>query len=531
MNTQLVPDQCPDVDVLVVGAGPSGLTVSAALARAGIRTLTVERRAGTSIFPKATGVRLRTMEILRSWGIDGLLPERDTELGLVMSVSPTLAGPQLEEVPLGVPDDDGTADVTPSQFLFVAQDRLEPVLLEHVLEHGGDVRFRTELASLTVDDAGATALLRSLDDGTTYSVRARYVVGADGGTSTVRGAAGIRWRTLGTEGHHLSMLFRADLSPALGDRSAVLHATVAPGAEGMFVATGERDRWMFDVEWAPDAGDTVADWTPERARAAIRAASGLGDLEVEIDGVFPWEFGAAVAETHQAGPVFLVGDAAHRTTPRRATGMNTGIADAHNLGWKLAWVVRGWADTSLLDTYDAERRPVGEANARRSLVSAADDTAETDREVMAEDLAVTYPLALSDEMDGASPMLRARVGARAPHAWIRHEGAQASLLDLFDGHLTVVTGADATPWLAAVAGLAAEGLAIQVVTLDAEVDPAGTATVRYRVGRCGAVLVRPDGHVAARLDGSSTQAHELLHEAVDRALGRATHAASDALAG
>jgi 2-polyprenyl-6-methoxyphenol hydroxylase-like FAD-dependent oxidoreductase len=176
MNTQLVPDQCPDVDVLVVGAGPSGLTVSAALARAGIRTLTVERRAGTSIFPKATGVRLRTMEILRSWGIDGLLPERDTELGLVMSVSPTLAGPQLEEVPLGVPDDDGTADVTPSQFLFVAQDRLEPVLLEHVLEHGGDVRFRTELASLTVDDAGATALLRSLDDGTTYSVSARYVV-------------------------------------------------------------------------------------------------------------------------------------------------------------------------------------------------------------------------------------------------------------------------------------------------------------------------------------------------------------------
>src|SRR5215217_2996578 len=92
-----------DVDVLVVGAGPSGLTVSAALARAGIRTLTVDRRSGTSIFPKATGVRLRTMEILRSWGLEGLLPEPDTRMRLVMSVSATLASPLLQEVSLGVP--------------------------------------------------------------------------------------------------------------------------------------------------------------------------------------------------------------------------------------------------------------------------------------------------------------------------------------------------------------------------------------------------------------------------------------------
>jgi 2-polyprenyl-6-methoxyphenol hydroxylase-like FAD-dependent oxidoreductase len=526
VNTHTHPDRRVDVDVLVVGAGPSGLTVSAALARGGVRALTVERHVGTSIFPKATGIRLRTMEILRSWGIDGRLPPRDAELRLVLSVSPTLAGPQLEEVQLGVPDDDGTFDVTPSSFRFVAQDRLEPVLLEHARDHGADVRFGTELVSLDVDDDGATAQVRTVPDGPSYLVRARYVVGADGGSSAVRSAAGIGWSTLGTEGHHLSMLFRGDLSPALGDRSAVLHATVAPGAQGMFVATGETDRWTFDVEWQPEEGDTLADWTPERVRDAIRRASGLPYLEPLVDGIFPWEFGAAVADTQHAGPVFLVGDAAHRTTPRRATGMNTGIADAHNLGWKLAWVVRGWADPALLDSYDTERRPVGVANALRSLQPAADD--DQDRDIMADDLDVTYRSAGEDPHDGASPTYHARVGARAPHAWVRHEGRRVSLLDLYDGHLSLVVGPDGSSWRVLAAGLAAAGLPVRVVVLDAETDPEGIATARYRVGTSDAVVVRPDGHVAARLVSGPGTTSETLLEAVDRTLGRAP---SDVLAG
>jgi putative polyketide hydroxylase len=519
-----------DVDVLVVGAGPSGLTVSAALARAGIRTLTVDRHPGTSIFPKATGVRLRTMEILRSWGLENLLPEPDSEVRLVMSVSPTLAAPQLDEVPLGVPEDGRTSDLSPSRFAFCAQDRLEPILLNHVRERGGEVRFGTELASLTVDDRGATARLRPMPAGPSYAVRARYVVGADGGGSTVRTAAGIGWSSLGSEGHHLSVLFHGDLSPVIGDRSYALYATVAPEAEGMFVATGEPDRWIFDVEWQPEGGDSLADWTPERVRDAIRRSSGLPGLEPRLDGLFPWEFGAAVADTQRSGPVFLVGDAAHRTTPRRATGMNTGIADAHNLGWKLAWVVHGWAGPALLDSYDAERRPLGVANARRSLEPAAGDTEA--RDILADDLGVTYDSAVIDAPGAEPPVSGARPGARAPHAWVERDGEVVSMVDLFDGRLTVVTGRGGAAWRTAAAELAVGGLPIQVVELGGDVDDHdGTARTRYRVTGSSAVLVRPDGHVAARLRATPAQESERLRRAVDRALGRSAGEEVAAIAG
>jgi 2-polyprenyl-6-methoxyphenol hydroxylase-like FAD-dependent oxidoreductase len=524
------PEHDQTVDVLVVGAGPSGLTVSAALARAGIRTLTIERHPGTSIFPKATGIRLRTMEILRSWGLDDLLPDQSADVRMTMSVSPTLAGPQLQEVPLGVPEDGTTDDVSPSRFAFCAQDVLEPIVLDHVREHGGEVRFGTELVTLQVHAGGATAQLRTLTSGSTYVVSARYVVGADGGGSTVREAAGIGWHHLGTEGHHLSMLVRADLSAALGERTHALHATVAPGAEALFVATGERDRWLFDVEWQPEDGDTVADWTPERVRDAVRASSGLPDVEPTVEGVFPWEFGAAVADTQRAGPVFLVGDAAHRTTPRRSTGMNTGIADAHNLGWKLAWVVRGWAGPKLLDSYDEERRPVGLANARRSLVPAVDDGEKPN--ILADDLGVTYRSAVVDDSDAESPHAEARPGERAPHAWVERDGGRLSLLDLYDGRLTVVTARGGTAWRVAADQLAADGLPLEVVELGRDVrDADGHAAARYGVQATSAVLVRPDGHVAARLRGAPSQASALLDRAVDRALGRKADDSSEAIAG
>jgi hypothetical protein len=298
----------------------------------------------------------------------------------------------------------------------------------------------------------------------------------------------------------------------------------------MFVATGEPDRWIFDMEWQPDSGDTLADWTPKRVRAAIRAASGLPDLEPRLDGLFPWEFGAAVAATQQAGPVYLVGDAAHRTTPRRATGMNTGIADAHNLGWKLAWVVRGWADPSLLDSYDAERRPVGVANAHRSLEAAAGDTG--DRDLLADDLGVTYRSPVVEAHDADAPVSGACPGVRAPHVWVERDGARVSLLDLYDGRLTVVTGPGGVAWRTAVHELAAEGLPIQVVELSHDIgDPDGRAASRYRVAATSAVLVRPDGHVASRLRGTASQTSELLRGAVDRALGRSAADEVAAIAG
>jgi 2-polyprenyl-6-methoxyphenol hydroxylase-like FAD-dependent oxidoreductase len=507
-----------EVDVLVVGAGPSGLTVAAALARAGVRALTVDRHAGTSTFPKATGVRLRTMEILRSWGLADQVPENAGRVRLAMSVSPTLAGPQLQEISLGVPDDGRNDAVSPTGFAFCAQDRLEPILLGHARERGGEVRFGTELVGLTQVANGVLARLRGAHGGPPYDVLARYVVGADGGGSTVRAAAGIGWQELGSEGHHLALLFRADLSEAVRGRSFALHATVAPGAEGMFVSTGDPHRWVFDLEWQPSPGDSFADWTPDRVRRTIRAASGLPHVEPRVEGLFRWEFGAAVAETQRKGRIFLVGDAAHRTTPRRATGMNTGIADAHNLGWKLAWVLQGRAHPDLLDSYDAERRPVGLANARRSLVPAADDTSETD--VLADDLGVVYRSGVVAALEPESPGTAAVPGSRAPHAWVIREGERISTLDLFGDELTIVTGRDGSAWQSAVDGLVAEGIPARLVAIGRDVsDPDGVAAAAYGVGRTGAVLVRPDGHVAWRRGAAPTNAAQVLRAACATALG------------
>jgi hypothetical protein len=308
---------------------------------------------------------------------------------------------------------------------------------------------------------------------------AHYLVGADGGHSEVRSRLGIRYTELGSEGNHLSALVHADLSAVMPGMPYLLAVTMAPGAEGLFATTGERDRWIFDMEWHPEAGESLADWPPERLAERIRRAAGLRDLPLEITGIFPWSFGASVAERQQLGRVFLVGDAAHRTTPRGATGMNTGIADGHNLGWKLAWVVRRWAAPSLLDSYEPERAPVGRTNALASLESGMEKGSEHS---IGQDFGVKY--ASGAVIDG-HPL----AGTRAPHAWVRVDGRSVSTLDLFGDHLTVLAAAYADP---------DPGLPhVRWLTLGRDFgDPDGQFAAAYALGPEEAVLVRPDGYLA-----------------------------------
>ena len=381
-------NQTPSIsyDVLVVGAGPSGLTTAIALARSGVRTLLVERHPGLSVFPKATGLRPRTMEILRSWGLEQTVLSQSQPTRLGMAVRPMLSVPG-SEVSLGLPEPDELRAASPSPIAVCPQDRLEVILLDHLLERGGEIRFSTELTRLTVDDAGVSAVITTRADGRLQDIRARYVVGADGAHSSVREMLGIPCDSLGSEGDHLATLFRADLSAAVSGMPYALTAIVTPGFEGMFVPTGESDRWIYDIEWHPETGETLADWPVERIASRIRAAAGVPDLKPDVIGMFPWDFGAAVARRQRSGRAFLVGDAAHRTTPRGATGMNTGIADGHNLGWKLAWVVRDWAGVGLLDSYEAERAGVGRANAQASLQTGLGAAASHS---LAQDFGVVY---------------------------------------------------------------------------------------------------------------------------------------------
>ena len=507
-----VTDDVPPYDVLVVGAGPGGLATALSAARHGARVLVVERHPGTSTRPRATGINLRTMEIFRVWGVADAVRARAVPVDTDTATGATLAAPPRSTGRAGgYPDLREILRVSPALPLVCPQDLVEPVLADAVRRHGGEIRFGTRLTELQVRPDGVHATVGS------DPVHARFVVGADGTRSTVRVALGIGLRHLGTWAQAVQVLFRPDLAPLLGrDRPGRLPRllTFVDEPQPAALTPMGLGRWGY-VGLRFDGGqpDVPDDWT-----ATLRAATGLPDLEPEVIDAARFTLAAAVATRYRSGPGFLVGDAAHRTTPVAGIGLNTAVHDGHELGWKLAWVARGLAGEALLDSHDAERGPVGLAAAERSL-----DVEGRPTDGLASNLGHTHRSAVIDGV-GSPPELRsdlaARPGERAPHAWLRRAGRRVSALDLFEGRLTLVTG-DGTGWARASG------------TFDLQVLGAagGSSLARaYRIGPDSAVLVRPDGRVAWRVDDRCADPRAALADAVALALGHDTAPAA-ALAG
>src|SRR6516162_7888717 len=352
------------VPVLIAGGGSVGLTASVLLARHGVRSLVAERHPGTSILPRAFGTNVRTMEIFRVLGLEEAIQAVEVDVGglsLLLAMQ-TLDGPVLDSVPFqnsGDPDD--PAWPSPTRVSFIAQDVLDPILVRALGQaEFAELRFGTEVSGLRPDPAGVTAELTDRRDGTRRVVRAEYLIAADGANSSIREALGI-----GMTGHDISaevnVLFEADLSRALGAKRAILyrlHNQWLPHG-GLFRNIDGRHRWTM---FTRDTGDT----RPEHIADIIRACAGDPDLDVEILASGAWRKAAMVADQFRAGRVFLAGDAAHRLTPAGGLGLNTGIQGAHNLAWKLAAVLHGWAGPDLLDTYEAEWRPAARRAAELS---------------------------------------------------------------------------------------------------------------------------------------------------------------------
>jgi 2-polyprenyl-6-methoxyphenol hydroxylase-like FAD-dependent oxidoreductase len=484
--------------VLIVGAGPAGLVTAIGLAHQGVRSLVIERHPSTSIFPRATGVSLRSMEIFRGWGIDEPIRHGGWRVIPRQATVRTLRDRDVVESPLGFPDEAASLAVSPTTAAVSPQDHLEPVLVEHLRSLGlGEVRFGTELVSFEQDADGVDVVLRDRASDRLEVVRTSFLVGADGHRSSVRAGLGIAMEGPDDLGRFVSILFRADLDAVLGQPIYGLYLLEgeAGGPPRVFVPSGADDRFVLAIPTPPgmDEAATAAAFGVERCIALVREAAGVPDLDVEVIATSAFAFSAQVAERARDGRVFLVGDANHRMTPRGGRGMNTAIADAHDLSWKLAWVVRGLAAPALLDTHAAERGPIGRRNVAMSMVPGGGGSDDG----LAEDLG---PLA-------AVP------GARAPHVWLGAGETRRSTLDLAAGGLALLSAGAGATWAAAARAALPEDLPMTVHAIE----EASFATA-YGLEPGGAVLVRPDGIIAWRWDAVPARPAEALAAAVGAAL-------------
>ncbi len=451
-----------DVPVLIVGAGPAGLTAATTLARHGVASLIVERKLATSELPRATGLSVRSMEILRSWGLEAQARAGAPDIEWMAWEARTLADLDAGSL-LAIPQ--ATREqlrvLTPAPPACQSQQHVES-LLEAQLTGFGVARLErgTTLLGVAEEAGGVRATLRDAAGGV-RDVRAQYLIGADGIRSTVRDAVGIRASDPEHSGDRIGVRFRApELWALLGDRGFLLYVLDHPEGPGTFIPSGRDDQWVYVREWDPSR-EELASYTPERVRRLIRLAAGLPALEPRIQAINPVRFTARIAERFRQGRSFLVGDAAHQATPRGGTGLNAAIHDGFDLGWRLSWVLNGWSSAALLDGYEAERRPLVEQTVGRSA-----------------------------ELDWTRPeFLRValgELGGRIPHAWLPGATGRTSTLDLLGQGLTVFTGPSGRSWEAALASLDPD-VPVRVRGLDAV-----TARV-LGIRDGGALLARPDG--------------------------------------
>jgi 2,4-dichlorophenol 6-monooxygenase len=547
-----------EVPVLIVGAGPAGLALSVALSRYGVEHLVVERHRGTAHTPRAHIINQRTVEILRHLGISDRFHAVATPQHLMANNLwvTTLAGLEVARSETWGTSAARAAEyraASPEPMANCPQTVLEPMLLAAARDAGADIRFGWEFTSLAQDQDGVTSVIRERDGDATLTVRSQYVVGADGARSRVLGQAGLTAEGPDDLARAANVWFRADLSRYLAHRPGVLTWNVMPGP------------------LPPLRLGTLICHKP----FTEFVLAFMYDL-----GVAGWQVRAQIAPAYSAGRVFAMGDAVHRHPPTNGLGLNMSIADAYNLGWKLALVTAGRAGAALLDSYSAERQPVGAQGVQRAITSLQEGAAieaalgyepaqpaeagwkalgtlyepgpagDERRDALGKaielsnyqfnahgvELGYRYQSdaitndGTPDPTPARDPQLyyqpTTRPGARVPHARLQQDGIPVSSLDLVDDlGFALLTGVGGEAWAQAAAETSARaGVPVRVHVIggrEGVTDPYGEWASRREVETTGCVLVRPDRHVAWRSMRYTPHSAQQLPAVIEHALGLA----------
>jgi putative polyketide hydroxylase len=453
-----------EFEVVVVGAGPGGLASAITLGSYGVETLVVDRRLSTSTLPRATVASTGTMELLRRWGLEERAWERSIDVQWHAWACATLAAAdQGEPVEVGLPTREQAALVSPTAPACLAQDQLEPLLEEHVRSFASVRLGRgVELVALGPASGGGHLLTLAGPGERRRQVHATYVIGADGVRSRVREELGIATEGSDNVAERLAILFRAPVWELVGEHRYGIYFVTGDPRGPSFLPVGKPDRWLLGMNWDSETGDVDA-LDHEQVERWIRDAAGDPAMPIEIERLMPVAFGVGLAERFREGDAFLIGDAAHRVTPRGGTGLNSAIRDGFDIGWKLAWALRGWGGERLLDSYERERRPVAEFNTERSTRS--------DGSILA-----------------SATGLSADIGGRIAHVWVPRHGGLVSTLDLLGEGLTLFTGPE---WDGALPSGDGASAALTIERLDA-ISARGLGLTT-----AGSLLARPDGYPVA----------------------------------
>lgn len=575
-------DQDFDTDVLVVGTGPFGATCALALATYGLDVRMVTKRAWLANSPRAHITNQRALEVLRDLGVEQDLTAVATPWELMgeMVFGESLAGEEIARLRTWGYGEDRRSEYlrgSPCPLLDIPQTRLEPVLVNNAASRGADVRFHTEYLDHLQDETGVTTTLRDRLTGEEYSVRSRFLVGADGARSRVVEHLGLPLEgTMGRAGT-VYVRFRADLTRHVAHRPGILHRIMVPayGEIGMTTLRVVHPWQEWIAGWGYDIAGPSPDVRPEAVLPRVRQMIGDPDVQVAVIDVSTWQINQAWATQYSSGRVFCGGDAVHRHPPSSGLGSNTSVQDAFNLAWKLAYVVGGWARSGLLASYSEERAPVGELVVARANRSRADYAALNDvlaaihkaagegRRLLDEPTAdgvwaresllraverkneefngqgtemnqryrsgavLPDPGSADEQLpwDGGLHLVPStRPGAKLPHAWLVDQvGRRRSTLDVVGrGRFSLVTGLAGTAWVTAVRELAPPYLDAVVIGAPGTRDPYGDWFRLREIDEAGALLVRPDGHVAwrhAKAQWDPTAAGIALRQALFAVLG------------